>query len=206
LIARLARSLRGLWRADPPLSDEHVALDLETTGLDPQRDSILSAGWVPIRDGVIRWGERRYHLVQPEGPSSADDWDAVKIHGLLPDELSSALPLPQLVSELAELLGERVLVVHWRRLDLGILRRVFRQQGTPWPEPRVVDTIDLLRRVDHRRSLTEPFARATPTQLAEARRQLGLPPHAEHHALYDALATAELYLVLRSRLRRSLTW
>lgn len=201
MISRLVRSLRRIWPADPPLSDEHIALDLETTGLDPQRDSILSAGWVPIRDGVIRWGERRYRLLQPEREAGQGSWEAVEFHGILPDELSDALPLADLVAELHEMLTNRILVVHWGRLDVGILRRVFRQHGMTWPEPRVVDTVNLLHRLDRRRSLLEPHARASPTQLTEARRSLGLPAHEEHHALYDALATAELFLVLRSRLR-----
>ena len=36
--------------------------------------------------------------------------------------------------------------------------------------------------------------------LARARRTLGLPDHPAHDALSDALATAELFLVLRKEL------
>ena len=41
----------------------YMALDLETTGLDPHRDRILSVGMVPLSGGLIRWGDRRYTLV-----------------------------------------------------------------------------------------------------------------------------------------------
>lgn len=182
-------------RSDAPL----IALDLETTGLDPKRDAILSAGWVPVRDGSIRWGERRYRLVNATEATSRGD-AAVPIHGLLPDEIAGAGSVASLVDELADLLSDHGLLVHWGRLDVGILRRVFREHDTPWPRPRVVDTVDLLHRLDRRRSLTVPNARSTPTRLSAAREAMGLPPHHEHHALYDALATAELYLCLRSRL------
>jgi DNA polymerase-3 subunit epsilon len=50
-------------------------------------------------------------------------------------------------------------------------------------------------------SLVQPAPKPTPTSLAAARRVLDLPAHTEHHALYDALATAKLFLVLRARLR-----
>ena len=42
--------------------------------------------------------------------------------------------------------------------------------------------------------------------LSEARRQLGLPDYPVHHALTDAVATAELFLVLRSRLGAERLW
>ena len=178
-----------------------VALDLETTGLDPKRDGILSAGWVPIRGGSIRWGERRYRLVSAAETESRGD-EAVPIHGLLPDEIAAAESVASLVAELADVLAENDLLVHWGRLDVGILRRIFREHDVPWPRPRVVDTVDLLHRLDRRRRLTVPHAAPFPGQLSAAREALGLPPHEEHHALYDALATAELYLCLSTRLAK----
>jgi len=176
---------------------DHWALDLETTGLDPRRDQILSAGLVPIRGGVILWGERIYHRVKTEGDGGSE---AVAIHGLLPDEASDGISVGELVHELEERLTESVLVVHWSGLDVELLKRAFRRHGVRWPRPKIFDTARLLAKLDRRRGLIEPFAEATSTQLAEARQTLGLPPHREHHALYDALATAELYLLLRSRL------
>ena len=185
------------WHRRPWIEKNHWALDLETTGLDPRRDQIVSAGLVPIERGAIRWGERRYWLVRPVGITGSD---AVTVHGLLPEELTAAMPVSELVAELAPRLRDTTLVVHWGRLDLRFLRRAFRAQRVPWPGPEVVDTVHLLHRLDRRRGLLEPFAAPTPTPLAPAREALGLPPHEQHHALYDALATAELYLLLRSRL------
>ena len=36
----------------PSSADEWVSLDLETTGIDPARDHILSLAAVPVRDGT----------------------------------------------------------------------------------------------------------------------------------------------------------
>ncbi|MEM8964737.1 MAG: 3'-5' exonuclease, partial [Acidobacteriota bacterium] len=83
------------------------------------------------------------------------------------------------------------------------LRRAFRAVDLVWPKPKILDTADLLGRLDRQRRLVETQPTTTPTQLGQARAFLGLPPHDEHHALHDALATAELWLALRARLGMS---
>ena len=187
------------WRRERWTDTVFQALDLEATGLDPRRAEILSIGLVPIRGGVIRWGERWYRPLRP--PASVDaGTEAIKVHGLLPGELETAPPVAEVLPELARRLEGAVLVVHWGRFDLPLLRRAFERAQRPWPRTRIVDTADLLGRLDRRRRLIEPSPRPIPTQLAAARAFLGLPPHSQHHALYDALATAELLLALRARL------
>jgi DNA polymerase-3 subunit epsilon len=174
-------------------------LDLETSGLDPRRSRILSVGVVPIRSGAVRWGERWYTLVRP--PTARDaETDAVRVHEILPDELGGAPELSEIVPQLESRLTGAALVVHWRALDVAVLKRAFREHGRRWPRPPVVDTAVLLARLDRRRRLLEPTPEPTPTQLAAARKAFGLPRHREHDALYDALATAELFLALRARL------
>src|SRR3546814_1942854 len=49
----------------PYHGEELVSIDLETTGLDPRSDEILSIAAVPIRDGVLRVSERFTCLVSP---------------------------------------------------------------------------------------------------------------------------------------------
>lgn len=175
------------------------AVDLELTGLDPRTAHVLSLGAVPIREGTIRWGERWYTLVRPPSEDAAAT-DAIPVHELLPSECSVAPPIATIVAELATRLSGAALVLHWSALDLRVLKRAFRDSGVAWPRPPVVDTALLLGHVDQRRRIVEPHPVATPTQLAAAREALGLPAYSEHHALYDALATAELLLALRRRL------
>ncbi|MEM9558602.1 MAG: 3'-5' exonuclease [Acidobacteriota bacterium] len=174
------------------------ALDLETTGLDALTDHVLSVGMVPVRDRAICWGERWSRRVQ--APDDEVWTEAVGIHELLPAEATDALSLDALVDELADRLGDSVLLVHFGALDVTMLQRLFAERGRRWTVRHVVDTTHLLRRLDRRRRLIEPGAVDLPTQLGAARDALGLPPHDEHHALYDALATAELFLALRARL------
>ncbi|MEO1086795.1 MAG: 3'-5' exonuclease, partial [Acidobacteriota bacterium] len=125
---------------------------------------------------------------------------AIAVHGQLPGELNAAAGLSDVLPEVMARLENAALVVHWARLDVELLRRGCRDAGLPWPRPRVVDTARLITRYARRRQLYDPTSKPMPTQLAEARAYFGLPRHIEHHALYDALATAELLLVLRARL------
>ena len=188
------------WLARSPWQEEvYWCLDLETTGLSPRRDSILAVGMVPIRDGAIRWGERYETLVRgvSGGLSSAD---AMRVHQILPSATTGAPDEAEVVEQVASRLRGAVLVVHHARVDVRFLRRAFRRTGRRWLLPDVVDTARLLARLSHRRRRLDPGAEPLPPGLGAARAALGLPSHGAHDALMDAVATAELFLVLRSRL------
>lgn len=184
-----------------PAWDEVVfwALDLETTGLHAKTDRILSIGMVPIRNGIIRYGERFATLVHPPA-GEALSTEGVRAHHILPGDTASAPTVADLLPEVDRRVREGVLLLHFRQLDLAFLRDAYRRVGLPWPRPRVVDTIDLLLRLHDRQQHWTPHPAAPRTALPAAREALGLPAYAHHDALSDALATAELYLALRSRL------
>jgi DNA polymerase-3 subunit epsilon len=67
----------------------------------------------------------------------------------------------------------------------------------------VVDTVDLLIKAAERtRLLTPDLPQRIPTlNLSKVRQEYGLPEYQAHDALTDALAAAELFLVLRKKLR-----
>lgn len=172
------------------------ALDLETSGLDARRDEILAVGMVPIRGGAIRWGERFASLVQPVWPGAAIG-SGLAVHHLLPGEVAGGLTLGAALEQVLLRLEQGVLLVHFAALDVEFLRRACLACGRPWPRPRVVDTVRLLEQMA-RFEYPKP---APASQLGAARERFGLPAAEEHDALADALATAELFLVLRHRLR-----
>ena len=176
------------------------ALDLETSGLDPKRHVILSAGMVPVREGVVRWAERWESLVHP-GPGVRIPEDGLRAHHILPGELEHAPPLDDVLPEIERRMREGVMLLHFAPLDLGFLKAAFAARGRPWPKPRVVDTVDLLQKLHQRLHHLTPHPTPPRTALPEAREDCGLPPYPNHHALTDALATAELFLALRARLQ-----
>lgn len=175
------------------------ALDLETSGLRPRSDEIIAVAALPIRGGVIRYGERFDTLVRPVDLAAVPT-DGLRAHHILPQELEDAPPLATVLRELDARLGSAVLLLHFAPLDLGFLRRAYRRTGITWTRPRVIDTVRLLVTHARRTQRFVPHPLAPPTELSAARAAFGLPPHRAHQALADALATAELFLVLRARL------
>ncbi len=184
-----------------PAWDEvcYWALDLETSGLRPKTDEILSVAALPIRDGVIRYGERLDTLVRPADLASLPQ-DGLRAHHILPAELESAPPLEDVLAELDPRLREGALLLHFAPLDVTFLKHAYRRARRRWPGPPVVDTVRLLVALARRAQRFVPHPVAPRTELSAARAEFGLPPHRAHHALADALATAELFLVLRARL------
>jgi DNA polymerase-3 subunit epsilon len=174
------------------------ALDIETGGLDPRTDAILAVGMVPLRGAHVRLGEAYRTLVQPDDARAIDP-RSVRAHQLVWGELREAPPLPEVLGEVALRLKDAVLVVHQRSIDVAFLRRAFDRHRLGWPRPLVVDTVDLLVAAARRERFRSPDMSAdVPTlNLARARRKYGLPEYQAHDALTDAVATAELFLVLR---------
>jgi DNA polymerase III subunit epsilon len=175
------------------------ALDLETTGLRPERDHIISIGMVPIRGGVIRYGERWHQLVRPTGVAAIPT-EGIRAHHILPAELDEAPPIGDVLAQVEDRLREGALLVHYADLDLRFLRREFARHDRTWPRPVVIDTVDLLLRWHARQQQWTPHPPPPRTALGEARADFRLPEYPSHDALSDALATAELFLVLRERL------
>jgi DNA polymerase-3 subunit epsilon len=177
------------------------ALDLETGGLDPKRDPIIAVGMLPLRGGRIRLGESYRTLVRP-ADGRAIDPESVRAHQLVWGEVKDAPPIAEVLPEVDRRLGDGVLLVHHKGIDVAFLKDAYKRSGMRWRSPAVVDTVDLLVRLARKAHLAQPELPADPPalNLSAARELHGLPPYQAHDALTDALATAELFLVLRSLL------
>lgn len=172
---------------------EYCVVDLETTGLDLGRDTIVSYGAVVIAQGSVHTSTARYGLVAPE---SALRDESIPIHELRRCDLARAPSLDEALDVLVPLLEGRVLVAHAAWIERAFLGRALRRRRLRLTGPSV-DTAALARAAHvvghlggHEPAL-EPLAV-----------RLGLEPHAPHHALGDALTTAELFLLLAHRLER----
>jgi len=190
-----------LFSSPPWDSVTYWALDLETGGLDARRDPIIAVGMLPIRSGRVRLGESYRTLVRP-GDGRAIDPESVRAHQLVWGEVKDAPPIAEVLPEVDRRLGDGVLLVHHKGIDVAFLKDAYKRCGMRWRSPPVVDTVDLLVRLAHKAHRTRPELPADPgtVNLSAARESHGLPPYQAHDALTDALATAELFLVLRSAL------
>lgn len=190
-----------IWPSPAWESVTFWALDLETGGLDPRTDPVLAVGMVPIRAGGIRLGEGYASLVRP-GASDGIAPSSIAAHHLVPRDVREAPPIEAVLVEIDRRLREGALVIHQAAVDVPFLKRGYRRAGLRWPDPPVVDTVTLLLRAAKRARFTDPDApeQEPDLNLSSARRRLGLPDYGQHDALTDAIAAAELFLVLRRRL------
>jgi DNA polymerase-3 subunit epsilon len=168
---------------------EFASLDFETTGLDRGRDAIVSFGVVPIRGGRVVVGGSVHELVVPEIPPSPA---SMKVHRILPRDLADASPLEVARESLARALEGRFLVAWFADVELAFLVRIFGGRRRPWVR-RMVDARRLLIGLEH----LKPDARES---LSSAAERYGVPVASPHEALDDAMVTAQLFLVLASRL------
>jgi DNA polymerase-3 subunit epsilon len=167
-----------------------VALDLETTGLDPQHDSILSIGLVNIDRMQIDLSTALHQMVRTD---SAIPEESAVIHGITDDQSARGSRLEDLVVDLLPRLAGRVLLAHYANIERQFLDAACRKiYGTPFLAP-FIDTLELGRRLLERRN---EVIRSGDLRLFNLRRSFNLPRYAAHNALNDAIATAELFLAI----------
>ncbi len=176
-----------------PWREAHYAVvDLETTGLDPQRDEIVSFASIPIEDARVIVGGTRTTIVRPARMPEAE---TIRIHGLRPADLADAPVLDEVLDLMLESLTGRVLVAHVAWVERGFLAAALKRAGLRLTEP-VLDTSVLARQVLPPENLRDGQG----LSLAGLARTLGLPVHSPHVAAGDALTTAQLFLALATHL------
>jgi DNA polymerase III subunit epsilon len=183
---RPARSARGgSWRRA-----EFAALDFETTGLDRERDAIVSFGVVPVHAGRVVVGESVHQLVVPAVPSSPE---SMLVHGILPQDLAEARPLAEASQILSRALAGRFLLTWFASVEIGFLARVYGHRRA-W----VRRTIDVRQMVIRLEGMDQDVRQT----LSSAAEHYGVPVDRPHEALADAMVTAQVFLVVAARLER----
>jgi DNA polymerase-3 subunit epsilon len=184
----------GEWRGlfEPAPDGEWVSLDLETTGLDPARDHILSLAAVPVCDGRVVLSERferRVHTARAFGIES------IRHHRITPDEASTGEQVTDVVREFLHWLGGRRLLGYHLGFDLDMLAPHVRAlTGFELPNP----TIDLADEVAARQRAQRPDAPVN-LDLVHIASRLGVPMIGRHTALGDATTVGLCWVALRER-------
>ena len=176
----------------PSSAGEWVSLDLETTGIDPARDHILSLAAVPVRDGTAWLSERferRVHTARAFGIES------IRHHRITPDEASAGEPVVEVVREFLHWLGGRRLLGYNLGFDLDMLAPHVRAlTGFDPPNP-TVDLADAVAAAQRRQRPDAPVN----LDLVHIANRLGVPMIGRHTALGDATTVALCWLALHRR-------
>ncbi len=174
-----------------PTTDDWVAIDLETTGLDPARDQIIAMAAVPGSGRVLRLRERLDLVVRSDSPRIIE---AIRHHRLRPDDVAKGVSLDEALTRLLALIGNRPLVGYCVGFDIAMLDRALRPRlGFGLPNRRVDVQREYAARQRQRRPELEPDLR-----FEAIAQSLKLPTPDRHSALGDAVAAGLMHICMRS--------
>lgn len=186
---------KALVSGDTPLDEiEFVALDFETTGLHASTDDIITIGVVPFTLNRIFINRAQHWIVRPRQILKEN---SVVIHGITHNDILDAPDLSELLEPVLNSLAGRIVVVHYHQIERRFLDQALKvriKEGIEFP---VIDTLQLETDIQKRLygGLMNKLKGRSPqsVRLGQARIRYGLPAYTPHHALTDAIATAELF-------------
>jgi len=192
------------------IDDDFAVIDLETTGLDPLSDSVVSVAVVPVRGGRVLANQARTTLVDPQVAIPAA---ATAIHGITDSAVRGAPTLAQAIADIEPLLDNSVVVGHNVDFDLAFLAPYVMEKPGNWTGPGPLDRRDspqpglfTLNRVVPGRAPSAPGLASLDTlaisrllfphpaerhNLNALADRFGVTVHGRHTSLGDAMATAQ---------------
>ena len=184
----------GMVAASTPIGQVPlVAIDFETTGLSADNNGIVSIGLVPFNLHCIFSSQAKQWLLKPRFELSDN---SVTVHRITHSEVKKAPDLTAVLPELLPLLAGKVAVVHYRQIERDFLAasvKVRLGESILFP---VIDTLELEARLYRTKPLSwwDKLRKRQPVsiRLDASRNRYNLPPYRPHHAVTDAIASAEL--------------
>lgn len=159
-----------------------VALDLETTGLNPKRDAIIEFGAVRVQGGTVQ--ERFTSYINPGRPIPLR---IQQITGIQPADVADAPPIEKIRPEILAFLrgNTEAIIAHNAAFDISFLNAAGVRVHVP-----VLDTYELA---------TILLPDQDSYSLGELCRDLAIPLPLAHRAGHDAEATAALLMHLLAK-------
>ncbi|MFZ5989840.1 MAG: PolC-type DNA polymerase III [Bacillota bacterium] len=162
-----------------PVDGGFVVFDIETTGLDPDKDRITEIGAVKIREGRVV--ETFSSFVNPQMP--IPDF-IVKLTGITDDMVENAPTIEPVLLDFLEFIKDDALVAHNASFDMGFIRHNARLIGKKIHNP-VIDTLELSRRM---------FPELGKHKLNVVAKHLNVKLENHHRALDDAKACGDIFI------------
>ncbi len=171
---------------DVPFSGEYVCFDLETTGLDAQRDVITEIGAVVLKNGQVT-DEIFSTFVDPERPMNPE---IIRLTGITDEMVKGAPKQAEAIRQFLAFVNGRPLAAHNAGFDVGFLSEGCRRCGIPF-EATAVDTLPLAQ------ALLPHLSKHKLDVVAD---HLGLPAFHHHRATDDASTVAYMLVPFFKRL------
>ena len=177
-----------------------TVVDFETSGLNPESDHIVSIGWVHIIKNTIKLSSAQHYIInEPTVDNSPSehpevDYTARSLHHILPEQQKMGISIEKAMDRFFTCLPNNILIVHGATIEQRFLEQFFLSHQLPSLPVIWLDTLRIEQNtIEYNRHLRD-------FRLFSLRRQYNLPDYPAHHALVDAISTAELFLAQRKRL------
>lgn len=157
---------------------DYVAMDLETTGLNPRMEKIIEIGAVRVRNGVVEETFCTYI-----NPAKAIPQRITELTGITNEDVSKAPYMEEVLPRFLEFLGEDYLLGHNIIFDYSFVKKAAVNQKLSF-ERKGIDTLRIARRF-----LTNLESR----NLGFLCKHYGIPLEEAHRAYHDAHAAHLLY-------------
>ncbi|MBD8683163.1 exonuclease domain-containing protein [Pseudomonas sp. CFBP 13719] len=179
--------------ADCSLREQRwVVLDLETSGLNLNKDQVLSIGAVVIEDGAVDFSQQFERTLLREQPRLGA---SVLIHGLGPEAIAAGQVPADALLDFMTFVGDSPLLAFHAPFDEHMLGRALKDSLGYTLQHLFIDVAELA-------PMLCPDALLRAAGLDDWTTHFGLQVGERHHASADALVTAELAMLLFSRARR----
>ena len=183
------KDIRFDFLFEEPLPNEYVCLDCETSGLNPQKDEILSIGAVHIKDNKILMRKTFNIFLKP---SKNINVESIKIHHIRPVDLENGIDAQEAIYQLLDFIGSRPIIGYYIKFDVAIISRYTKEFiGIKLPN-KTIEVSSMYYKTIRKRSDYQFVDLRFDTIL----KKLDIPILGKHDALNDALMTAMIFLKL----------
>lgn len=163
---------------------DYIVFDLETTGLDPEWDSIIEIGAIHYVNGSEM--DRFQTLVKPE-------WEipefVTELTGITNEMVADAPSIDNILPSFIEYVGDSILVGHNVNFDVNFVYDNWKEQTDEDFQNDFIDTMRIARKLLN----TLPHHR-----LKDLKKYYGIVVETEHRAIADCVATQMLFDHLHS--------
>lgn len=186
-----AMKLLGAGRASLAIAQRWVVVDCESSGLDPQRDALLSIGAVALEGGKLRLEGAFSRVLRQREPGPAQN---ILVHGIGGETQRAGANPEEAMRDFAAFASDAPMVAFHASFDRALLRRAAAATGRSfrgqWLDLAALAPALVPQEGGRRKALDDWLAFFEITNPSR------------HDALADAFATAQLFQVLLSIARR----
>ncbi len=170
-----------------------VAIDLETTGLDFEKDEIIEVALVRFENGVP--GESVDYLVKPTTAQLRPFIE--NLTGIYKKDLEESEPFSAVAGKIYSFIGELPIVAHNANFDSKFLKQTFAKVGVDFSDHPVWDSLTVSRIA---------YQNIPNHRLDTLVQELDIPRSRAHRALPDADACGRLFVMALEKIQANDPW